>query len=276
VIDLREIKQKSERLGLDISTIERDYALSWVLFGIYSNSLLAKALVLKGGTALKKLYFENYRFSQDLDFTVKFKDISGQELKDNLVSAARKAEEASGIEFEFISLEKVRDIPQEEAYEGKIAFVGPRRQKRRPARIKLDITFYEEVMLSPYNLALIHSYSDREDCQIVIPVYRLEEIVAEKLRALLRRIRARDLYDIWYLLKFAQERIDLSEIRSLFEKKRAYKEVKFGSIQDFFIEERLLSYKSSWEASLRRQLVKLPEFEKIIEELESYLGEIFD
>ena len=70
MIDLRELKQKSERLGLDISTIERDFVLGWALFGIYSNPLLVKALVLKGGTALKKIYFENYRFSQDLDFTV--------------------------------------------------------------------------------------------------------------------------------------------------------------------------------------------------------------
>ena len=49
--------------------IEKDYALSYVLAGIANQPVLKKTLVFKGGTALKKVYFGDYRFSEDLDFT---------------------------------------------------------------------------------------------------------------------------------------------------------------------------------------------------------------
>lgn len=37
---------------------------------IQRNAMLSKNLVFKGGTVLKKAYFEDYRFSEDLDFTL--------------------------------------------------------------------------------------------------------------------------------------------------------------------------------------------------------------
>ncbi|GAI46757.1 unnamed protein product, partial [marine sediment metagenome] len=55
--------------GLLWEIIEKDYILSWVLAGIAANKKLQNKLVFKGGTALKKCYFGNYRFSEDLDFT---------------------------------------------------------------------------------------------------------------------------------------------------------------------------------------------------------------
>jgi len=50
-------------------TIELDYALSWILAGISEHQSLKNNLVFKGGTALKKCYFGDYRFSEDLDFS---------------------------------------------------------------------------------------------------------------------------------------------------------------------------------------------------------------
>ena len=44
------------------AVIERDYCLSWFLFGL-AHSPLRDQLVFKGGTALRRCYFENYRFS---------------------------------------------------------------------------------------------------------------------------------------------------------------------------------------------------------------------
>src|SRR5258708_2130866 len=49
--------------------VERDYALSYVLAGLAVQPALAETLVFKGGTALKKLFFGEYRFSEDLDFS---------------------------------------------------------------------------------------------------------------------------------------------------------------------------------------------------------------
>ena len=57
------------RLGIRWEVLERDYLLSWVLAGIDAVPELRRSLVFKGGTALKKCYFGDYRFSEDLDFS---------------------------------------------------------------------------------------------------------------------------------------------------------------------------------------------------------------
>jgi predicted nucleotidyltransferase component of viral defense system len=65
-----EIQQKANAVGVRDQQIEKDYILSWILFGISKHEQLSKAIVFKGGTVLKKVYFEDYRFSEDLDFTI--------------------------------------------------------------------------------------------------------------------------------------------------------------------------------------------------------------
>ena len=57
-------------LSLEANVVEKDYFLGWLLAGIYSNQLLAEKWVFKGGTCLRKCFFETYRFSEDLDFTL--------------------------------------------------------------------------------------------------------------------------------------------------------------------------------------------------------------
>lgn len=43
------------------AVLERDYCLAWFLVGL-SRSELRDRLVFKGGTALKRCYFGDYRF----------------------------------------------------------------------------------------------------------------------------------------------------------------------------------------------------------------------
>lgn len=65
-----EIQQKAREAGVRDQQIEKDYILSWILKGIAQHEQLSKTIVFKGGTVLKKIYFEDYRFSEDLDFTL--------------------------------------------------------------------------------------------------------------------------------------------------------------------------------------------------------------
>ena len=51
------------------AVLERDYCLAWFLIGL-SGTPLREHLVFKGGTALKRCYFGDYRFSEDLDFSL--------------------------------------------------------------------------------------------------------------------------------------------------------------------------------------------------------------
>ena len=70
VIDRREILAIAANLGLLPNVVEKDYVLGWLLAGIFNHPALAEKWVFKGGTCLKKCYFETYRFSEDLDFTL--------------------------------------------------------------------------------------------------------------------------------------------------------------------------------------------------------------
>jgi predicted nucleotidyltransferase component of viral defense system len=63
------LQEARQRLVLPWEVLERDYLLSWVLAGITRVDSLRDTLVFKGGTALRKCYFGDYRFSEDLDFT---------------------------------------------------------------------------------------------------------------------------------------------------------------------------------------------------------------
>jgi len=64
-----EISKLAHQLGLGDKTIEKDYVLTWVLFAL-AASPLRELLAFKGGTAIKKIYVPDYRFSEDLDFTL--------------------------------------------------------------------------------------------------------------------------------------------------------------------------------------------------------------
>jgi predicted nucleotidyltransferase component of viral defense system len=70
------LKQKIPQL-----VIEKDYAISYILAGIASQSILNEILIFKGGTALKKLFFGDYRFSEDLDFSAKNDSLAGDKLE---------------------------------------------------------------------------------------------------------------------------------------------------------------------------------------------------
>ena len=65
-----EIQNKARAVVVRDQQIEKDYILSWILQGVAGHENLAKALVFKGGTVLKKAYFKDYRFSEDLDFSL--------------------------------------------------------------------------------------------------------------------------------------------------------------------------------------------------------------
>jgi predicted nucleotidyltransferase component of viral defense system len=80
----QEIEEKSAEMRVPVSAIERDYVQNWIL-----KHLRTTHMVLKGGTCIRKVYFENYRFSDDLDFTL-LSEVEIDELKEQISNAAEK------------------------------------------------------------------------------------------------------------------------------------------------------------------------------------------
>jgi len=205
MISEAEIRRQAAGLGVDPMVIDLDYSLGWFLAGLLQSQGAADRLCLKGGTCLRKCYFGDYRFSEDLDFTAA-KLIQPDDILKAINTAAAWAGERGGPDFAAApaKLEVVNDEYGSEAFQVRLYYRGPLRWEGSPHSIRLDITRQEKVLLPPAHRVLLHPYTDGDLLHdITLNCYALEEILAEKLRAVggqRRFIISRDLYDIHSLL----------------------------------------------------------------------------
>src|SRR4030042_2234018 len=109
---------------LDI-VVEKDYILDWVLWGISQDEYLGKRIVFKGGTALHKMYFPDWRFSEDLDFTT-IRPIKKEKLSDSIDQICLAVVKASAITLQLKELNPAGTENAEWSFEVKIEYVGPR------------------------------------------------------------------------------------------------------------------------------------------------------
>ena len=164
MIQRREILDTASTLGLRPQVVEKDYVLGWVLAGIYQHAALAEHWIFKGGTCLKKCYFETYRFSEDLDFTVtEPSQIQEEFLSNAFQEIAEWIYESAGIEIpqalqEFQVFTNPRGTV---SCQGKLSYRGPiaPRSGGLP-RVKLDLTQDELLVLPPAEHVIFHDYSD--------------------------------------------------------------------------------------------------------------------
>lgn len=258
MIPILEIKTIARKKGVPESTVERDYAQNWLLFGLSRTSL---KMALKGGTGIRKVYIGNYRFSDDLDFTL-LGEYDEKTLQGELVKGIKIARRESGIGFE-------ENIAFKETLNGYEAGVYFRiiRASGPPLKIKIDLTKKENepILLPLEKRKIIHSYSD--ECNTGVLVYSLEEIFAEKVRSLFQRTRPRDLYDIWRLKDIAQWRDITGIISGKFKVKGVQPE-----IEEF--RRREAHYERAWEMSLAHQINPLPEFDKVWNDILQFLEEL--
>ena len=144
-----ELRRLAGAWSADVTVVERDYALSWVLAGLYRRPELAERLVFKGGTALRKCYFPDYRFSADLDFTLRT-SLPGPKLSSEIEGACSIAVEEAGLLLVPVGFRTARDVPGEEAYQARVEYTGPLgRLGIDQPRIRLDLTAYERLVLPP-------------------------------------------------------------------------------------------------------------------------------
>lgn len=253
-----EIQQKANAVGVRDQQIEKDYILSWILFGISQQEKLSKAIVFKGGTVLKKVYFEDYRFSEDLDFTLLFSELSNEQIFEWFKEV-----------FEFIKVEAnipLDIIDNNEHEDGGINFyisyIGPLGGQGNNKRVKVDISRSEQLVFEPIKKDVFIGYSDLEEHQLLC--YPLEEVLVEKMRSVMQRMQARDFYDIWYLLEEHEMDVDFYLIE--FEAKCKSKNILYTDFPKK-LDERLPQYKGRWKSSMSEQIKDLPDFDQVEREV---------
>ena len=281
MIDKLEVLQAAKKLGLQNSTIEKDYVLGWVLIGIQNHPKIKNLWIFKGGTCLKKCFFNEYRFSEDLDFTLlDAAQMSEPFLMSILNDLAAWVYEEVGIEIPLknLSVEFYTNLQGSLSAQAKLSYIGPLKQKKVNSlpTIKLDLTPHEKVVLTPESREIFHPYSDRPLNSPQAFCYGYEEIFAEKLRALAERARPRDLYDIIHLY---QQRHRLKEKPKFFEsleQKCSFKKMSLPSLETIERHPQKAILSSEWENMLRHQLPALKPFETFWEQLPPIFGWLYE
>ena len=254
----KEIQQKAREVGVRDQQIEKDYILSWILKGIAEHELLAKVLVFKGGTVLKKIYFEDYRFSEDLDFTLIDTSFTNEQIFAWFGEVFQYVREESNIPLKIIDNNEHEDG----GINFYISYTGPLGGMGSNKKVKVDISKSEKLEFEPILKSAFIAYSDIEEHQLLC--YRLEEVLVEKMRSVMQRMQARDFYDIWYLLE--QEKMEVEYYLNEFVGKCAAKNLNPADFPKK-LAERLPSYKGRWQSSLSEQIQNLTNFERVEREV---------
>jgi len=253
----REINKIAAANRVSDRQIEKDYVLSWVLYAISKNGNLNKALAFKGGTALKKAYFEDYRYSEDLDYT----------LVDETVSNDQILAEFNNL-FDFIKEETNMDmridpnkwtIHKTGSPQFYIDYVSSLRGNMGSRDLKIDITRGEVLETDIEYRNIYRNYSDLAE-DFKLQCYSLAEVLIEKMTALMGRTEPRDLYDFWYLTEI--ERLDITEHILSFKNKAAHKKHNPKK----FVERVLgkeIAFERDWERKLASQIHDIPEYAEV-------------
>lgn len=229
MIDKAEIDQKAKEFEIHSSDVQRDYLFGWFLHGIFTTSDLKDTIFLKGGNALRKGYFENTRFSKDLDL-----GIPGDIAEDKLLTEINKIcdfiQTKAGIIFDKdqnLVKEKFTNfntpLPDLKVYEVRVYFKGfYGEQSSMTLRITLDLTRFDKVIKPVQKVKLIHPYSDSDAIACEIQCMKLEEIIATKLKCLLQREHTPDLFDYAYSIKLMGGSLNKEEVVELLMQKTIF------------------------------------------------------
>ncbi|HXA15383.1 MAG TPA: nucleotidyl transferase AbiEii/AbiGii toxin family protein [Thermoanaerobaculia bacterium] len=275
MIAKQDILDRAQEWLLQASVVEKDYVLGWVLAAIAQHQETSEQWVFKGGTCLKKCYFETYRFSEDLDFSL-LPDAAydAEALTQTFREIVEIAHELSGITFpaELVSVKARVDKLGRGTFEGKIGYSGPLGFTRSLPRLLFDLTRNEPVLAEPELRPVFHPYPDSLPDGTAVPAYSIEELFAEKTRALFERTRPRDLYDVVFILESRVGDVDLDEARDFFRRKCEAKDLQPPSSDQLLDVARSSGeLRSEWENMLAHQLPQLPPFEDHLVRLESVL-----
>lgn len=240
------------------SVLERDYCLAWFLVGL-SRSPVRDALVFKGGTALKRCYFGDYRFSEDLDFTLA-EPREFDAILAGLEAVYAEVQRASGIVVRFARADRKS---HQNSYTFYLSYEGPL-PAASPKEVKVDVTIREHLVRPVEDRPVLRGYEEYADLPdgASVRVYAIEEIAVEKLVALTDKARnePRDLYDLWYLI--GEGLIDFATLLPEVEAKLAFR----GRTREAMTAElatKEARYKKLWTIRLAQQVATLPPFDDV-------------
>ncbi len=229
--------------GFNMGQKEKDYAQHWVLSYLSQSGFEG---IFKGGTCLQKA-FNLPRYSEDLDFTL-------NDAKEPDLDALAAFLSAAG--FREISFKKEENDVSKSV---KMRFQGPLYSGKLMSEgtITLDFSKREKTLAVSKPAMIIPPYPDMLPYQI--KVMDKEEMTAEKLRAILTRKSARDLFDLYFLL---HQKAKLQ--RYMVDKKLGY----YGMLlENAIFEKRVAGLKNIWKKEMSVLTVNVIDYEIVAKQV---------
>jgi len=206
------VERAAKQKGFLLPLIEKDYYLTLILSQI---SKISENIVFKGGTCLNKIYFNFYRLSEDLDFTMiqpsdkstrSERRIIIQPVKDGIIELAK--------DFG-MKVDPENNAGHNESKQYIFSLLYPSVVRQSTGRIKIEIGLRYNPILVPVvgkvQHAFLHPFTG-------VPLFdggyvkclALNELLAEKLRAAATRLQIapRDFYDLDFVLRNKVNQID--------------------------------------------------------------------
>lgn len=277
MITPNEIANTAAEWLLARNVVEKDYALGWMLAGIAQHPV-TNSWAFEGGTCLRKCWFETYRFSEDLDFTVSDAHIDVSLLRNAFGEIADWVLAECGLRLvvddrSFRSRRNRRGRP---TIEGRIAYIGPLGMPT-PPKVKLDLTADEVVVRNLERRPVAHPFGDAlangASHQVAeVLCYALPELLAEKLRALAERCRPRDLYDVVHTHRHPNLLGRATDVASILEAKCAHAGIDVPTLPSMLETPFRDEIEAEWSNMLSHQLPSLPPFDEFWAQLDAVFG----
>jgi len=274
MITAAELHKHAAREGLRFDQIEKDYVIAWLLWGLArSKAVRSKSWVFKGGTCMRHCYYRGYRFSEDIDLSCN-RDQGGMDAAAGILAAVASAVQArSGVQ---IRLKEPREVPQEMQIEFLVEYSRGGARRRGLPCVQVHLTFDEPVLDTVRSGQIAPPY--RDIASFSMPRYSKPEIIAEKMRTLLQQQekwpRPRDLYDLWFMLCRAKERVKGVRLRQLFHEKCSVRGIKGDS--NALVSNRFKEWnRRAWTNALGPMMREVPDYEQVWSEWRNVHSLIF-
>ncbi len=296
MIEKQLLQNLSKRFGIRCETLERDYVMNLILDSFIHVPSAANGFFFKGGACVHKCfsrhmfdpqqpvysYFTQGRFSNDIDLTIVPQMMDEEALHSVFQEVKEYLYDRHGLiinQFSFQIHNNSKQLIEDREKmncRGYIHFEGPLyNPKFNSPALRFDITADESLLFPPYKRIIYNPYANEDEETILLAkTYSLQDLFAEKVRALFERCSPRDIYDLSILLKNPEmgecrkRDIGLSVIKKFALKKMDY----HVSISDLQNKKKngiplIENCSQSWQKTFQRQVAIHPEFSVYIKEL---------
>lgn len=248
MIDDAELRRRAASLGVQAEHAERDYVLNHLLAHLSDDPA---SLIFRGGTALARVYWPDFRLSEDLDFITSGDEENIEEVVRRIVQGARRT---TGMD-----LDLDYRAPRSGRSSSSVRWSTP----WGPAgSLVVDVVQWERPALPEEHRPLSLPYSDLAH-ERFLPVLQVADIVGNKWGMLDDRDEPRDLFDVWWAM--TQAGLPFEQLAMGHRARYGY-----DPLRGFL--ERAERLREPWRERLGYQMKDLPDFDAVL----AAVGSAFD